>query len=170
MRTLRKNQQQLQYALQIAEVPEFETDEHGNIIYEGYTDDNGNFFPFLDENGDKTVKPTGKFEAIYSEPTPFLASISMSGGEAEAVEYGLSTESYSAVMITEKNAVPLKEGSLIWHTSKPEYKYGGEEVEIPVNDETIKQKVVKKTSADFIVMKKSPSLNFDKYILTAVNK
>lgn len=153
MRTLRRNQQKIKYALQIGEFPIFETDDDGAVKYDG-----------------ETPLQTGKFEIAYSEPVPFLASISMSGGEAEAVEYGLSTADYSAVMITEKNAVPLTEGAIIWHTSKSEYKYGGEEISITVNNKPIKSKFVERTSADYIVMKKSPSLNFDKYILQAVNK
>lgn len=151
MRTLRKNQQKLQYALQIAEVPEFET--------EYYEDEDGNKYPV-------DVRPTGKIEIVYSEPTPFLASISMSGGEAEAVEYGLSTADFQAVLITERNAVPLKEGALIWYTSKPQLKH----IEVEIDDIALNGDYPIKTSADFIVMKKSPSLNFDKYILTAVNK
>lgn len=151
MRTLRKNQQRLQYALQIAEIPEFET------IY--YEDDDGNQYPM-------DIKPTGKTEVVYSEPTPFLASISMSGGEAEAVEYGLSTESYSAVMVTEKNAVPLKEGTLIWHTSEPQLKH----IEVEIDDISLNGDYPEKTSADYIVVSVRDSLNFTKVILDAVNK
>lgn len=151
MRTLRKNAQPLQYALQIAEIPEFET------IY--YEDEDGNQYPI-------DVKPTGKTEVVYSEPVDFMASISMSGGEAEAVEYGLSQQDFSAVIITQLNSVPLKEGALIWHTSEPQLKH----IEVEIDDIALNGDYPIKTSADFIVMKKSPSLNFDKYILTAVNK
>lgn len=151
MRTLRKNQTPLKYSLQIAEIPEFET------LY--YEDDEGNKYP-------TGIKPTGKTEVVYSKPIDFFASISMSGGEAEAVEYGLSTESYSAVMVTSKNAVPLVEGGIIWHTSKPELKH----IEVEVDDIVLNGDYPIKTSADYICLKKSPSLNFDKYILQAVNK
>lgn len=151
MRTLRKNQVPLKYSIQIAEIPEFET------IY--YEDEDGNQYP-------TGVKPTGKTEVVYSEPIPFLASISMSGGEAEAVEYGLSTESYSAVMITEKNAVPLKEGALIWHTSEPRLKH----IEVEIDDISLNGDYPEKTSADFIVVSVRDSLNFTKVILDAVNK
>lgn len=166
MRTLRKNEQLLKYALQIEEMPEFETDDDGNIKYDGYTDEDGNFFPYLDENGNKIAHTTGKYEVVYGEPVDFMASISMSGGEAEAVEYGLSTESYSAIVITGKNVVPLKEGALIWNTSEPKLKH----IDVKIGDISLNGDYAVKTSADFIVMKKSPSLNFDKYILTAVNK
>lgn len=151
MRTLRKNQVPLKYSLQIAEIPEFET------IY--YEDDDGNQYPI-------DIKPTGKTEVVYSKPADFMASISMSGGEAEAVEYGLSTADFQAVIVTPLNTVPLKEGALIWHTSEPQLKH----IEVEIDDIVLNGDYAVKTSADFIVMKKSPSLNVDKYILEAVNK
>ena len=33
LRTLKKNKQKMYYALQVGEVPIYETDEYGNIIY-----------------------------------------------------------------------------------------------------------------------------------------
>lgn len=170
MRTLRKNQQSMYYALQLGEIPQFETDENGNIRYEVYTDNDGNEFPILDENGNKIPMFTGEYETVYGDAIEFMASISMSGGEAEAVEYGLSVEQYSAIIITEKNAVPLTEGAIIWQTSTPEYKYNGDEVSVEINDQTIRGRFTERTSADFVVMKKSTSLNVDKFILEAVNK
>lgn len=152
MRTIRKNQAPLKYSIQIAETPEFET------IY--YEDDDGNQYPI-------DVKPTGKTDVVYSEPIDFMASISMSGGEAEAVEYGLSIESFSAVIVTEKSAVPLKEGALIWHTSEPQLKHIDG---IEVNGVVLDGDYPIKTSADFIVVSVRDSLNFTKVILDAVNK
>ena len=143
----RINQIQMKYALQIGEIPEFDY----------YEDGDGNKYP---------TSPTGKYEVIYGSPVPFMASISMSGGEAEAVEYGLSTESYSAVMITPKNAAPLKEGALIWHTSEPQLKH----IEVEIDDISLKGDYPQKTSADFIVVSVRDSLNFTKVILDAVNK
>lgn len=151
MRTLRKNQQSLKYALQIAEIPEFET------IY--YEDEDGNQYPI-------DVKPTGKTEVVYSEPIDFMASISMSGGEAEAVEYGLSTVDFQAVLVTERNAVPLKEGALIWHTSEPQLKH----IEVEIDDISLNGDYPIRTSADYIVVSVRDSLNFTKVILDAVNK
>lgn len=170
MRTLRKNQQKLMYALQLGEIPQFETDEDGNIRYEVYTDSEGNEFPILDEDGNKIPMFTGEYETIYGESVEFMGNIAMSGGEAEAVEYGLSVEQYSAVIVAERNAIPLVEGALIWHTSKPQYKYDGNEVSVDINDQTIRGRFTERTSADFQVVKKSPSLNVDKFILEAVNK
>lgn len=151
MRSLRKNQQKLKYSLQIAEIPEFET------IY--YEDEDGNQYPI-------DVKPTGKTEVVYSEPIDFMASISMSGGEAEAVEYGLSTADFSAVIVTPLNAVPFKEGALIWYTSEPRLKH----IEVEIDDISLNGDYPEKTSADFIVVSVRDSLNFTKVILDAVNK
>lgn len=170
MRTLRKNQQKLMYALQLGEIPQFETDENGNIRYEVYTDNDGNEFPILDENGNKIPMFTGEYETVYGDAVEFMASISMSGGEAEAVEYGLSVEQYAAVVVAERGTIPLVEGAIIWQTSTPEYKYNGDEVSVDINDQTIRGRFTKRTSADFVVMKKSPSINVDKFILEAVNK
>lgn len=170
MRTLRKNQQFMKYALQIGEVPKFETDENGNIRYEVYTDSDGNEFPILDENGNKIPMFTGEYEMLYGEPIEFMGNIAMSGGEAEAVEYGLSIEQYSAVIVAERGAIPISEGAIIWYASEPKYKYNGDEVSVDINDQTIHGKFAERTSADFQVVKKSTSLNVDKFILEAVNK
>lgn len=158
MRTLRKNQQALFYSNLIGTAPIYETDEDGNIKY--YEDSEGNRYP-LD---------TGETELIYGTPVVFYANLSMSGGEAEAVEYGLSTADYQAVMVLTKGSVPLKEGSLIWHTSPIEYEYGGSEIEVEVNGEKVKTTAPKAVSSDYMVLKSSPSLNVDKFVLKATNK
>lgn len=171
MRTLRKNKQALKYSLQAALVPAFETDEDGNIMFATYTDEDGNEYPILDDDGNKVplFQEYGDLEVLYGEPVPFYGNIALSGGEAESVEYGLSVESYEAVVITESNAVPLTEGTIIWFQSEPEY-ISEDPIHITVNDKEISGRFARKTSADFIVLKKSPSLNYDKYILGAVNK
>lgn len=158
MRTLRKNQQRLMYALQLGEAAEFETDENGNILY--YEDGEGNKYPLA----------TGNFEVMFGEANEFMGNIAMSGGEAEAVEYGLSVEQYAAVIVAERGAIPLVEGAIIWYTSEPQYKYDGNEVSVDINDQTIRGRFTERTSADFQVVKKSTSLNIDKFILEAVNK
>lgn len=171
MRTLRKNQSLLKYSNQAAIVPAFETDENGNIKFETYIDDDGNEFPILDADGNRIpiFSQSGGTEVLYGQPTEFLASISMSGGEAESVEYGVSVTEYEAIIITEKNLVPLTEGSLIWFKSEPQY-ISEEPIHITINDEEISGMFTKRTSADFFVAKVNESLHFTKYILKAVNK
>lgn len=160
MRTLRKNQSLLKYSNQAAIVPAFETDEDGNIKFWSYIDDDGNKIPMFADSGTET---------LYGEPVNFMASIAMSGGEAESVEYGLSITEYEAVAIVQRGTVPLTEGSLIWFQSEPEY-ISEEPIHILVNDKEISGKFAKRTSADYFVKKAVPSKNFDKYILGAVNK
>ena len=81
----------------------------------------------------------------------------MSGGEAEAQEFGLSISDYNAVIASGKNELPLVLGALIWHNSEVVF----EDVENTKPDET---------SADYRVIKVSESLNEVKYILKAIVK
>lgn len=170
MRTLEKNKQKMKYALQIAESPIYETDENGNIKYDSYTDIDGNEIPYLDNNGNQIPLDTGEKEIIYSIPKDFKANISMSGGEAEAKEYGLSTADFEAVANYSRGEFPLIEGALIWLESKVEYKYGGEEIEVETDNGIVKTKVPVPTSADYMVLKTPKSINEEKAILKAVNK
>lgn len=141
MRTLNKNKQKMKYSIKVERKPIYETDSDGNIIY--YEDEEGNRIPL----------ETGEYEMGYSEPVEFYSNISMSGGEAEAREFGLSVADYDAVLVLDKNKVPLKEGSLIWHEKEVKFKADGE---------------VDTTSADYTVRKVANSLNSAKYVLKAL--
>lgn len=141
---LKKNQQKMYYALQVGEVPIYETDEEGNIVY-------------ITVDGEQIPVETGEYEIGYSEPVEFLSSLAMSGGEAEAQEFGLSTADYNATLLCSKGAFPIVEGSLIWAKSEVGYK------------DTAKM-VVDGNTADYSVIKVSESLNFVKYVLKAIVK
>lgn len=163
MRTLRKNQQSMKYSLQIGEVPIYETDDDGNILF--YKDKDGNRYPM----------DTGEKEIVFSTPVEFQANIAMSGGESEAQEFGLSQADYEAVALYSNGEVPLVEGSLVWFESEPEYKYNGDEMAFEIKNkdgkkETVYLKVPIETSADYRVIKISPSLSFTRAILKAVVK
>lgn len=147
----------MKYALQIGEVPIYNRNENGEIIYEHYEDSDGNIIYYLDENGNKIPSETGEYEIGYSNPADFLSSIAMSGGEAEAVEFGLNTSDYEAILLCEKGVYPITEGSLIWAKSEVGYKDTG-------------NTVVDGNTADYSVIKVSESLNFVKYVLKAVVK
>ena len=114
-------------------------------IYEEYTDDDGNTYP-LD---------TGETKLVYGEPIKFKGNIAMSGGETEAQEFGLDISSYEAILIAPKNTLRISETSLIWHTTTPTKDNEGNTDEY---------------SADYRIVKISPSLNFDKYVLQKVVK
>ncbi len=171
MRTLRRNKQKMYYSNLIGTAPIYERDDRGNIIYEHYEGSDGNVIYYYDDNGNKLPRDSGQKDLIYSTPVEFFANIAMSGNnEAEAVEYGLSTSEYQAVMVLGKGSIPIKEGSLIWHTSPIEYEYGGNEIEVEVNGETIETTAPSAVSSDYMVLKSSPSLNIDRFILKATNK
>ena len=146
MRTQRRNQQKMYYALYDKEIPIYATDEEGNIIYDSYTTEEG-----------ETITYPIEVERVsgYSDAVPFKGNIAMSGGEAEAVEFGLSTADYEAVLVMDKDEIPIVEGSKIWHTTEPKKNADG------TTDEF---------SADYFVVKYSPSINVDKYVLQKVVK
>lgn len=153
MRMLRKNQQKMMYALQIAEIPEFEY----------YEDEDGNKYPV-------GIIPNGKTEIVYGEVTEFYASISQSGGEAEAIEYGLSTSDYEAILLIPLNSVPLKEGALIWYQSEPKFKHIEVDMEVDGKSITLNGDYPIRESADYYIVSIRNSLNFSKIILQAINK
>ena len=114
-----------------------------DVFQEEYIDEDGNSYP------------TGEPKNIYSEPIEFEGNIAMSGGEAEAQEFGLNLADYEAVLLVGKNTLPITETSLIWHVTEPTKDDKG------YTDEY---------SADYRIVKISPSLNFDKYVLKKVVK
>lgn len=146
MRTLRRNKQAMKYSIKGEQQPIYVLDENGNKIVE-----------FVDADGNVYYKETGSYTSGWSEPIGFYGNIAMSGGEAEAQEYGISLADYNAVIVLPKETVPLVEGTLIW--LKSEVRYLDEQ-----NTE------IDKTSADFEVIKVSESINQTKYILQAIVK
>lgn len=144
MRLLRKNMQPMKYSLQDGRVPIYERDENGDIVY-------------IEVDGQKIPVETGEYDTGYSAPVDFMGNISMSGGEAEAKEFGMDIGDFDAVIILEKDAIPLTETSIIWHTSPVKYK-----------DE--QNAIVDSKSADYAVKRVSPSLNFTKVLLQRIVK
>lgn len=144
MRLLEKNKQNLKYALQVGEVPVYERDEDGNIIY-------------IEVDGQKVPVETGETEPGYSNPIDFRGNIAMSGGEAEAKSFGVDISEYDAVLLMEKDRIPIDETSLIWHMS--EVKYADEQ-----------NTIVDRKSADYSIKRVQPSLNFTRYLLKRIVK
>lgn len=140
---LNQNKQKMYYALQDKIVPIYETDEEGNIIY------------YEDAEGNKIPLETGDTKLSYGEPIEFYGNISMSGGEAETVEYGVNIGDYEAILTVDKGLLPLSEISLIWYENEPRMNEDG---------------TVDEHSADYEVVKVSPSLNTYKYVLKKVVK
>lgn len=144
MRLLKKNMQPMKYSLQDGRVPIYDRDENGDIVY-------------IEVDGQKIPVETGEYETGYSAPVDFMGNISMSGGEAEAKEFGMDIGDFDAVIILEKDAIPITETSIIWHTSPVKYK-----------DE--QNTIVDSKSADYAVKRVSPSLNFTKVLLQRIVK
>lgn len=135
MMTLNANKQKMYYALYGKEVP----------IYDYYTDSEENKIPL----------ETGETKIVYENPVEFLGNISLSGGESEAVEFGLNLADYEAILVVAKNTLPIDETSRIWHNTEPTYNEDG---------------TVNELSADYTVVKVSTSLNVDKFVLKKIVK
>lgn len=142
MRTLNKNKQTIYYALFDEEVPVYDLDEDGNIKY-------------IEIDGVMVPVETGETRIVYSTPVPFKGNIAMSGGESQASEFGLNLSDYSAVLVADKGLLPIDETSRIWHKSEPLYGADG---------------YVDEHSSDYTIVKSSPSLNEDRFVLKKVVK
>ena len=132
---LNSNKQKMYYANQDKIVP----------IYEEYTDEDGNTYP-LD---------TGETKLVYGDPIEFFGNLSMSGGESEAVEFGIDLSQYSAIVVLPKNYINVTETSLIWTDTEPTKDGEGNVIS---------------DNADYRIVKISKSLNFDKLVLQKVVK
>lgn len=132
------------YALYKESEPIYVLDENGEKI-----------ISYIDEDGNIYYEETGEVRNFYDKPVEFFGNISLSGGESEAVEYGLDLSQYSAILVTAKGLIPIDETSRIWYTTEPVIKEDG---------------TIDEFSADYTVVKLSPSLNTDKYILQKVIK
>ena len=129
------NKQQMKYSLQGQKITIYKKEEDGNILYEGYTDSDGNFIPYLDVNGDKI--PIILKEVVgYSEPKIFKANISNKLSEVLIREFGVDDSSSYCQIVTDKGYLPLDVGDLVWKKS---------------NVEIDKDGLVDKNSADYIV-------------------
>ena len=144
------NKQAMKYSLQGQTVTIYERDDDGNILY--YTDNDGE--PYLDSEGDKIPKILEE-KTGFSEPVDFKANIAFSGGEAQSKEYGFDTADFDAILLTDRNTLPVQKGDLIWLDSKPTY---------------TSDSLVDETSADFTIVGIKPALYSTKYMLKAVAK
>lgn len=146
MRHLNRNKQTLHYALYKGRETKYKLDEVGNKIVV-YTDES-------------TVPPTVYYEEdgtedVYEDVVEFEGNISLSGGQSNTVDFGVNLADYEAILVTEKNLLPITETSLIWHNTEPTIGANGHP---------------DPSTADYTVVKVKPSLNEDKYILAKVVK
>lgn len=157
MRPLRRNGQKMLYSLYLGSLYEVPTDGDGNPLYH------------QSDDGSRIYMTNGEPLDIYGTPVAFQANFSEAGGEAEAMEYGLSVGDYEGIIFYAKNAYPIKEGSIVWKDSEVEYedekKYYTKDMSTLIEVHT-----PKKESADFTVRKTPDSLNFTRAIVKAINK
>lgn len=148
MRTLLRNKQTLYYALLDGTLPEYELDNEGNKIVD-YVDE---------ETGVTYYVETGVNTPVYSPAVEFKGNIAFAGADLLRQEYGISDENYEAVLVLNKDQIPITETSLIWYQTKPGTKII-DDVEY-ADDAT----------ADYRVLRSVPSLNNDRFILAKVVK
>ena len=144
MLTLASNKQSMKYSLQGERVPIYETDENGNIVY--YTDSDGNKIPI----------ETGEYTTGYSQPIPFLANINNKLNEVVWQDFGIDDSTNYAQIVTSKDELPLKVGSVIWKKSEVGYK--DEEkmlVDITTSDYTVKGVADEGMSEDLFLLQRN---------------
>lgn len=147
MRCLKKNKQKLYYSLLIGNVVEYEYDENGEKIVD-----------YIDDEGNPVYRETGNKINLYSVPVLFNGNISMSGSDVYRREFGVDEARYEAVLVMNKGELPITETSLLWYQTEP------------VTKEIEGEEYADDSTADYRVLKVSPSLNVDRYILSKVVK
>lgn len=121
MRTPRKNKQSMKYSLPTTETTVYERDSEGNIIYESYTDMQGNIIYIYDDNGNKIPRTSGGTEQGFSEPVEFHNGISGRLSEAMIEAFGINDSSIYAQMDYRANEFPFVIGTLVWKKSEVNY-------------------------------------------------
>lgn len=148
MRCLLKNKQTIYYALLLDTVPVYKLDKNGDKVVD-YVDE---------ETGETYYVETGVKMPLYGKAVEFKGNIAFAGADLLRQEFGISDERYEAVLVLNKEQIPITETSLIWYETAPETKVV-EGVEY-ADDAT----------ADYRVLRSVPSLNNDRYILAKVVK
>lgn len=136
------------YSLLIGEAVNYARDKNGNKIVDWIDE----------ETGEVHYRETGTKSTLYSAPVPFKGNIAMSGGDVDRAEFGVDMARYEAVLVTNKNQLPITETSILWFKTTP-ITYTADGVTY-----------ADANSADYKVLKVSPSLNVDRYILDKVVK
>lgn len=128
MRTLKRNKRKMYYSLLIGTEPEYNS----------------------------AGQRTGKKTEVYSEPVEFFGNIAFNSGEIVLEEYGTDVGNYDAILIMDRNELPITETSVLWFENEPKY-----------NDE--QRTIVDGKSADYRVSQVKPLINSTKYILNRLN-
>lgn len=111
----------MKYSLPTTETTVYERDSEGNIIYESYTDMQGNIIYIYDDNGNKIPRTSGGTEQGFSEPVEFHNGISGRLSEAMIEAFGINDSSIYAQMDYRANEFPFVIGTLVWKKSEVNY-------------------------------------------------
>lgn len=142
MRTLRKNAwKKLWVGVYQEEEIIYQRDEDGNIEY-------------MEIDGELVPIEIGTRPAGYKIAESFDSNFSTSGGESEATQYGVDVSDYSAKITLEKGVIEMDETSLLW------------EAEPILNEDGLADT----ETADWRIVKVSPSQNFVTYLLDKQTK
>lgn len=144
MRTARKNKVKLLYSLQGDNIPIYETDDDGNIIYE-------------DIDGEQIPVETGESFTGYQAPVTFYGNLSFYTGWNYPGVWGITLGNADAILLMDKDELPIDETSRIWFKSQPVYK-------------DAEKTIVDPDSADFSVSRIIPSINCVRYVLKGIEK
>lgn len=142
--TLDQNKQVLYYSLQSGNIPVYETDENGDIIY--YEDADGNRIPL--ETGVTTIG--------YTQPVKFFACINNKLNEVVWQDYGIDDSTNYSQIIVSKGTLPLKSGSVIWKKSEIGYKDDAHTIpDESTSDYTVKGVSDEGLSVDLFLLKRN---------------
>lgn len=129
MRTQRRNRQRMWYSIPGAQVPVYETDSDGNIIY-------------VEVDGEQVPVKTGEYETGYSAPIEFRGAIFSQLENAIMRAWGSDNSNNYAVLVLAENAkdidgneIKLPMGTKLWRTSQIKYK--GENVDVSSADYSV---------------------------------
>lgn len=114
-----KNKQKMWYAIPNGSTPVYVRDESGNIVYESYTDSDGNVIYILDDNNQKIPMMTGEGQQSYTQPVQFLGGISGRITQALIEAYGIDDTTMYAQIDYNANEYPFTVGTLIWKRNQP---------------------------------------------------
>lgn len=113
------NKQRMKFAKTGQRITIYDRDENGEIIYESYSDTDGNEIYYLDDDGNKIPRVL-EVKNGFSEPKEFFANISNKLNEALMKEFGVDDSTNYAQIVADKGRIPLKEGDVIWKKSEIE--------------------------------------------------
>ena len=155
LRTSRKNKVDLKYSLQGESIPIYEVDSEGNVVYE-------------EVDGVNVPVETGESFTGYEAPVGFTGNLQFYTGWNYPGVWGITLGNADAILLMDKNELPIDETSMIWYKSTPKTR----EVQVYDSDQQamVAKTVVDSDSADFSVSRIIPSLNQIRYVLKGIEK